>query len=134
MFGFEPELWDYLAFATIMLLVFSVVRFFVWLAGLPGRSAVARKHPEAEAVKMMGWAGWLPTVLPWVQAFMWAFKPTDVVEIRRFPPDVERTTELEIATAQQAKAVAAYGGAAGTAFREVEDALGNESLIANHLQ
>jgi hypothetical protein len=24
-------------------------------------------------------------VLPWIQAFMWAFKPTDVIDVRRFP-------------------------------------------------
>ena len=100
MFGFELGFWDYMTFATIMLLVFSGVGFFVWLAGLPGRIAIARNHPEAEAVKMMGWAGLLPTVLPWVQAFIWAFKPTDVVDIRRFPPEEERAVELEIARLQ----------------------------------
>ena len=35
----------------------------------------------------MGWAGLLPTVYPWVQAFIWAFKPTDVIDIRRFPAE-----------------------------------------------
>jgi hypothetical protein len=100
MFGFELGLWDYLTFATIMLLVFSCVGFFVWLAGLPGRIAIARKHPEAEAVKLLGWAGLLPTIYPWVQAFIWAFKPTEVVDIRRFPPEEERATELEIARLQ----------------------------------
>jgi hypothetical protein len=24
-------------------------------------------------------------IVPWMQAFMWAFKPTDVVDIRYFP-------------------------------------------------
>jgi len=42
--------------------------------------------------------------------------------------------QLEIRTAQQAQAVAAYGGAALTAFREVEGALANEELIANRLE
>ena len=42
--------------------------------------------------------------------------------------------QLEIRTAQQAQAVAAYGGAALKAFREVEDALANEELIANRLE
>ena len=65
------------------------------IAGLPGKIAIARKHPEAEAVKLMGWAG-LITVLPWIQAFIWAFKPTDVVDIRRFPDQVAKATEEEI--------------------------------------
>ena len=32
----------------------------------------------------MGYFGFLP-VVPWIQAFVWAFKPTNVVDIRRFP-------------------------------------------------
>jgi len=25
--------------------------------------------------------------VPWIQAFIWAFKPTDIVDIRRFPAE-----------------------------------------------
>ena len=83
--GFELDFWDYLTFLTLALVVVSVVVAYVWLAGLPGRIAIARKHPEAEAVKLLGWAGLLPTIYPWVQAFIWAFKPTNIIDIRRFP-------------------------------------------------
>ena len=41
--------------------------------------------------------------------------------------------QVEIATAQQAQAVAAYGAALLAAFREVEDTLANEALIAKRL-
>jgi NodT family efflux transporter outer membrane factor (OMF) lipoprotein len=41
--------------------------------------------------------------------------------------------KVEIATAQQAQAVAAYGAAALAAFREVENALANERLLAKRL-
>jgi len=41
--------------------------------------------------------------------------------------------KVEIATAQQAQAVAAYGAVALGAFREVEDALANERLLAQRL-
>jgi hypothetical protein len=95
--GFELGFWDYLTFVTFALAGASVVAFGVWLAGLPGRIAIARNHPEAEAVKLLGWAGLLPTIYPWVQAFIWAYKPTDVVDIRRFPREEERATEEEIA-------------------------------------
>lgn len=40
---------------------------------------------------------------------------------------------VQIATAQQAQAVARYGSVVLTAFREVENALGNEQLLANSL-
>jgi hypothetical protein len=70
---------------------------WLFLAGLPGRIALARKHPEAEAVKYLGYAGLLPTVYPWMQALIWAFKPTDIVDIRRFPREEAIETDKEIA-------------------------------------
>ncbi len=54
MLGFELDIWDYLTFLTLILVVVSVVAFWIWLAGLPGRIAIARKHPEAEAVRQRG--------------------------------------------------------------------------------
>lgn len=94
--GFELDIWDYLTFLTLVLLVVMGVVFWVWLAGLPGRIAIARKHPEAEAVKLLGWAGLLPTIYPWVQAFIWAFKPTEIVDIRRFPREEAKAVEEAI--------------------------------------
>ena len=38
----------------------------------------------------------LPTVLPWIQAFIWAFKPTDIVDIRRFPQEEAKAIDEEI--------------------------------------
>lgn len=94
--GFELDIWDYLTFLTLFLLVVMGVVFWVWLAGLPGRIAIARKHPEAEAVKLLGWAGLLPTIYPWVQAFIWAFKPTEIIDIRRFPREEAKAVEEAI--------------------------------------
>lgn len=93
--GFTLDFWDYITFVVLMLSALSFLIILFWFAGLPGRIAIARKHPEAEAVKLMGWAGFI-TVLPWIQAFIWAFKPTDVVDIRRFPAEVAKGTEEEI--------------------------------------
>lgn len=97
MLGFDLDFWDYLTFVTLFLLVLSGVGFWVWLAGLPGRIAIARKHPDAEAVKLLGWAGLLPTIYPWVQAFIWAFKPADIVDIRCFPREEARAIDENIA-------------------------------------
>jgi hypothetical protein len=85
MLGFEIGFWDFITFIAFFVLVIAVVIFFVLFAGLPGRIAIARKHPESESLKLMGWAGLLPTIYPWVEAFIWAFKPTNVVDIRRYP-------------------------------------------------
>jgi hypothetical protein len=38
-----------------------------------------RSRPQAALARL------LPTIYPWVQAFIWAFKPTEVVDVRRFP-------------------------------------------------
>ena len=96
MLGFELDIWDYLTFATALASAIAGIVILLWIAGLPGQIAIARKHPEAEAVKVMGFAGFL-AVVPWIQAFIWAFKPTDVVDIRRFPVEEARATEEEIA-------------------------------------
>lgn len=93
--GFEIGFWDYVTFAALALVILSAFIFVMWVAGLPGRIAIARKHPEAEAVKIMGFAGFL-AVVPWIQAFIWAFKPTDVVDVRSFPPEEAARIDEEI--------------------------------------
>ncbi len=96
MLGFELDFWDYATFATAFLAGGCGILIYIFIAGLPGRIALARNHPEAEAVKLMGWAGLLPTVLPWVQALIWAFKPTDIVDIRRFPREEAKAIEEDL--------------------------------------
>jgi len=97
MLGFELDFWDYLTFFVLALCVAALIVVWLFLAGLPGRIAIARKHPEAEAVKYLGYAGLLPTVYPWMQALIWAFKPTEIVDIRRFPREEAIETDKEIA-------------------------------------
>ena len=93
--GFKLDFWDYATFAVLALLVLAGLVSLVWLAGLPGRIAIKRKHPDAEAVMLMGYAGFLPLV-PWIQAFIWAFKPTDIVDIRRFPKEEAKAIDEDI--------------------------------------
>ena len=54
MLGFELDFWDYATFATAAAAGAAVMLIYILIAGLPGRIAIARKHPDAEAVKMMG--------------------------------------------------------------------------------
>jgi hypothetical protein len=115
MLGFELDFWDYATFATAALAGFAGVMIYIWIAGLPGRIALARKHPEAEAVKIMGWAGLLPTILPWIQAFIWAFKPTDIVDIRRFPREEAKALDEEAARLDDRPAAAKHETTAETA-------------------
>jgi len=94
--GFKVDFWDFVTFGVLFLLVLAGLITVVWLAGLPGRIAIARKHPDAEAVKLMGYAGFLAAV-PWIQAFIWAFKPTNIVDIRRMPREEAKSIDEEIA-------------------------------------
>jgi hypothetical protein len=82
--GFRIDFWDYATFLSLFVIVVAGLGAAVFILGLPGRIAIARRHPEAEAVNLMGWIGFL-AVVPWIQALMWAFKPTDVVDIRTCP-------------------------------------------------
>lgn len=96
MLGFDLDFWDYITFAALALVLAFMVATILWLAGLPGRIAIARKHPDAEAVKLLGWAGFL-AVVPWIQAFVWAFKPTQTIDIRRFPKEEAKAIDEEMA-------------------------------------
>jgi len=94
--GFELDFWDYVTFAVLFFCGVVFLGVLIFLLGLPGRIAIARRHPEADAVYAMGWLGFL-SVVPWIQALIWAFKPTDVVDIRYLPSDVKRETEAMVA-------------------------------------
>jgi hypothetical protein len=96
MLGFELDFWDYITFATLIVLGAAFLVALVFILGLPGRIAIARKHPDAEAVNIMGWAGFL-AVVPWMQAFLWAFKPTNIVDIRRYPKAEDAAIDEQIA-------------------------------------
>lgn len=96
MSGIELGVWDYVTFLALVIFAVAAVVVVVVIAGLPGKIAISRNHPDAEAVKMMGWAGLL-AVVPWIQAFIWAFKPTDIIDIRRFPAEEREAIAHEIA-------------------------------------
>ena len=85
--------WDIITLGCGVITVIGGLTLVTLLLGLPGRIAVKREHPDAEAVYAMGWVGFL-AVVPWIQAFIWAFKPTDKVDIRRFPKE-EQAAERE---------------------------------------
>jgi hypothetical protein len=95
MLGFDLDLWDYVTFAALFVLGVVALIAIVFVLGLPGRIALARKHPDAEAVNIMGWVGFL-AVVPWIQAFIWAFKPAQVIDIRRYPPAEKMAIAEEI--------------------------------------
>ena len=94
--GFHVSGWDYLTFLVIFIIGVAFLALVIFILGLPGRIAIARNHPEADAVNAMGWVGFL-AVVPWIQAFIWAFKPTTIIDIRYLPEEERRETAAMIA-------------------------------------
>ena len=94
--GFPIGFWDYVTFLALFVLVAASLGLAVFVLGLPGRIAIARNHPEAEAVYLMGWIGFL-AVVPWIQALAWAFRPTTVIDVRYLPKERRIETEATIA-------------------------------------
>jgi hypothetical protein len=94
--GFHVGFWDYATFGAMFIIGASFLAAAVFILGLPGRIAIARNHPEADAINVMGWVGFL-AIVPWIQAFIWAFKPTTVVDIRNLPEEERRETAAMIA-------------------------------------
>jgi hypothetical protein len=95
MLGFPLDIWDHLGFAAIFALVIAGLALAVFVLGLPGWITISRKRPEADEVNVMGWAGSLAFV-PWIKAFDWAFKPTDVVDIPYFPKQEQEDTNEQV--------------------------------------
>jgi hypothetical protein len=106
--GFSLDFWDYATFLSLFFLTVVGLGFVVFMLGLPGRIAIARNHPEAEAVYLMGWVGFL-AVVPWIQALGWAFRPTTVIDVRYLPAERRTETEATIAklTGKSPAAIAA---------------------------
>jgi hypothetical protein len=97
---FQIGFWDYVTFAAFFIIGVAFLAAVVFILGLPGRIAIAR--PEADAVYWMGWIGFI-AVVPWIQALIWAFKPTDVVDLRYLPKEVQRETAAMIARLSEAE-------------------------------
>ena len=56
----------------IFVTAFVVYLLFV-LGGLPGRIAKQRNHPQADAIRIMGWLGLLTAGIVWGVALVWAY-------------------------------------------------------------
>jgi hypothetical protein len=51
--GFHVDKWDYITFLALLVVAAGFIVAIVFLLGLPGRIAIARNHPEAEAVNLV---------------------------------------------------------------------------------
>jgi hypothetical protein len=107
----DLDFWDYATFAALFVIGAAFLGFIIFMLGLPGRIAIARRHPDADAVYLMGWLGFI-VVVPWIQALIWAFKPTEIVDLRNLPHDTKRETD-RIINQLEGKPVTAEAATAG---------------------
>jgi hypothetical protein len=75
-------------FIILLVLITIVVLAFIELAGMPGREAKRRNHPEAEAINMLGWLGLPLGGFGWLLAMVWSRTSISRIAI------VESTNEL----------------------------------------
>lgn len=121
-FAASPYFWDVIALACGFVSVIGFLWMLLLVLGLPGRIAFARNHPDAEAVYAMGWVGFV-AVVPWIQALIWAFRPTSKIDIR-YLPQAERLSEQE---AMERMAANAYGKKAPERNAAIDAAIDRES-------
>ena len=64
---------DYFAWFVLIVIIVSAVLIFVILAQLPGKTAAANGHPQADAINLASWLGLLFTAgIVWIFAMVWS--------------------------------------------------------------
>ena len=72
---------DIFSWIVFVVMLISIVGVVLALGQMPGKTAAARNHPQAEAINVAGWLGLLLTMgIVWVVAMIWARTvPADAV-------------------------------------------------------
>ena len=81
---------DIFALVVIGVLIAAVIWLVVLLGPLPGNVARRRGHPQADAIRVLGWIGIVTLGPAWLAALVWAYtKPIGVTGLS------DRVTALE---------------------------------------
>ena len=72
-------------FITLLVLLSIGALVFFEIAGMPGREARKRNHPNAEAINLLGWLGWLFGGVPWLVAMIWARMQNFRIDVTDIP-------------------------------------------------
>lgn len=81
---------DIFALIVIGVLIAVVIWIVVLLGPIPGNVAKKRGHPQADAIRVLGWIGLITLGVPWLAALVWAYaKPVAGADLS------ERITALE---------------------------------------
>ncbi len=93
---------DIFALIVMGILIAVVVWFVVLLGPMPGRIAEDRGHPQADAIRVLGWIGVITMGLAWPFALVWAYT--------RSEPSHTDALRERIATLESELALKAQGG------------------------
>ena len=94
-----------ISFIILVAVGMIVAVIFIKLASLPGVTARARNHPQADAINVLGWIGVITLGLAWPLALIWAYTRSGEQQTAYLGERVA-TLEAELATLK------AQGGAA----------------------
>lgn len=64
---------DVFALIVIVVLLSVGIGVVVTFGSLPGNIARQRKHPQADAINVLGWIGIATLGVPWLLALVWAY-------------------------------------------------------------
>jgi len=64
---------DVFALIVIGVLIAAVIWIVVLLGPMPGNVAEKRGHPQADAIRVLGWIGIITLGVPWLAALVWAY-------------------------------------------------------------
>ena len=64
---------DIFAWIVFVVMLISIAGVFLALGQMPGKTAMERNHPQADAINLAGWLGLILTMgVVWVVAMIWA--------------------------------------------------------------
>ncbi len=83
---------DMFALVVIAVIIAAAIAIVVKVGPIPGDIAKDRGHPQAEAIKVLGWIGVVTFGLAWPIALIWAYTRTSDMQSAHLS---ERIVSLE---------------------------------------
>ncbi len=103
---------DYFALFVLFLEVVVVVVLFILFAAWPGKVAAQRNHPQAQAIKVGGWAAAFLLFVLWPLMLVWAFTTPASQQSQKMGELESRNRELEEELKKLGKETGKSGGSA----------------------
>ncbi len=87
-------------FVILIVLGLLGLWLFVELGSLPGKKAVEGKHPQAEAINILGWLGLLFGGVGWMVALVWAHMKPVLAPVAEVPTAASEAEAADTTTGE----------------------------------